>query len=140
MADVVVPLPTKHRRRPTPPRRRQLPNVPKEPLELKSLEHWRFQWHEEILKRRDLSRSEIAVAGVLMHKYRPDRGYAEISLGALARGAGCSRDRVRVATRQLREAGLVIVINEGARNGRTFQTGKYRLVYLARGVGDVGQG
>jgi hypothetical protein len=111
------------------------------PIEVKSAAHWRYQWHEEILKRSDLPRAAIAVAGVLMHRFNISKGYAEIGLSALAQQAGCSRNRASIATRQLRALGLVVVVNEGVRTGRrTLETCRYRLVYVSRGVGDLRRG
>jgi hypothetical protein len=136
----VVALHAPAQRQSRPPRRRRqlLPACPR--IEVKSLEGWRFQWHEEILRRSDLSRSEIAIAGVLMHAYRVDRGFAEIALTTLALRAGCSRRRAVAATKRLRSLGLIAVINEGERvRGRstcaTMATHRYHLVYLSRGVG-----
>jgi hypothetical protein len=108
-----------------------------EPIEVKSAEGWRFQWHRAVLERADLSRSEIAVAGVLMHAYRPDRAFAEIALTTLAKHAGCSRRTAATAIGRLRELGLIDVLNENVRiRGRpTMATHRYRLIYRDRGIG-----
>jgi hypothetical protein len=117
------------RRKPPPPR-----NL--EPIEIKSAEGWRFQWHRALLQRADLSRSEIAAAGALMHAYRPDRGHAEIALTTLALHAGCTRRAAITAISRLRELGLIAVLNENVRvRGRlTMATHRYRLTYRDRGV------
>jgi hypothetical protein len=123
------------------PPRRSLDVHPSEPIEIRSAEHWRFQWHEEVLKRRDLSRSEIAIAGVIMHRFKPDRDCAEVGLTALAKAAGCSRDTARTASKRLRELGLLAVLNEGVRKrskqGRPgeLETSRYSPIYKSRGVG-----
>jgi hypothetical protein len=106
------------------------------PIEIKSAEGWRYQWHRLILERGDLTRSEIAVAGVLMHAYDSVRQYAEIALTTLAKRAGCSRRAVVTAALRLRDLGLIVVVNEGQRNlGRpTMATHRYRLTYRDRGV------
>lgn len=106
-----------------------------EPLKPKSLEHWRYQWHEATLKRWDLPRSAIAVAGVLMHHYRADRGYAEIGVRRLGTEAGCSHGTVVAALRKLRSAGLIAVLNEGVkvRGTKVLEVHKYRLIYRSRG-------
>jgi hypothetical protein len=130
-----------YRPQPSPPKRRKIaaPAI-SEPITIKSAAGWRYQWHEEILKRFDLSRSEIAVAGVLMHHFHVGKGYAEIGLSALAKKAGCSRNRASIATQRLRSLGLLVVINEGVRRpGRALATCRYQLVYLARGIGPVGE-
>jgi hypothetical protein len=104
-------------------------------IETKSAESWRFQWHEEILKRWDLSRAELAVAGVLMHCYRLDKGFAEIGLGALAKRAGCSRSTASKATMTLRRKGLIAVPNEVRRNSNgSLQVCRFRLIYWSRGI------
>lgn len=109
--------------------------VIREPIEPKSAEHWRFQWHEEVLKRRDLLRSEIAICGVLMHQYDVRRGIAEIGLAKLAARSGCSRATAANATQALRALGLIGVENEGVRTKkRTHETCRYRLIYRAVGV------
>jgi hypothetical protein len=102
---------------------------------VKSADGWRFQWHEEILKRWDLARSEIAVAGVLMHRYEAVKGFAEIGLDQLAKRSGCARSTVSKATRTLRTKGLVAVTNEGQRKSDgSLATCRYRLIYRSRGV------
>src|SRR5437588_442766 len=106
------------------------------PIVVKSAEAWRYQWHEEVLKRWDLkSRSLVAVAGVLMHAYRVDRGYAEIGLAQLAERAGCSRSTASAATMLLRRKGLIEVLNEGQRKpDLSLETCRFRLTYLDRDV------
>jgi hypothetical protein len=104
-------------------------------VDIKSAEAWRFQWHEEVLKRHDLCRSDLAIAGVLMHCYRDQRGFAEIGLGSLAKRAGCSRSTASAATKRLRRLGLVAVENEGFRKlDGSREVCKYRLIYESRGV------
>lgn len=106
------------------------------PIEVKSAEHWRFQWHEEVLKRSDLPRSSIAVAGVLMHRYRPERGYAEIGSANLAKQAGCWPSTAKKAIAQLEKLGLVVVINRGSRSpDGSLAPHQYRLTYISRGAG-----
>lgn len=120
-----------------PPRRvkRQPPASWGSPIEVKNLEFWRYQWHEEILKRWDLCRSEIAVAGVLMHEYRTDRGYAEIGLERLAAKAGCTRSIAFKATKRLRQKGLIAARNAGQRRpDASLATHRYGLIYASRGV------
>ena len=123
---------------PLPPRRRR--RVSDEhnwgpPLEVKNADHWRFQWHEEVLKRFDLNRSQIAVAGVLMHAYNPKKGYAEIGLTIIARRAGCSRDTANTAVWALQNNGLVNVTNRGAlRPDGSRATNRYALTYVTRNV------
>ena len=106
------------------------------PIEVKSLEGWRYQWHRAILERGGLTRSEIAVAGVLMHAYDSVRQHAEIALTTLAYRAGCSRRAAITAVQRLRDLGLIVAVNEGQRlRGRpTMATHKYRLTYRDRGV------
>jgi hypothetical protein len=118
-------------------RRKPAPLLDLAPIEVKSLKGWRYQWHRLMLERCDLTRSEIAVAGVLMHAYDGEtRHYAEIALTTLAHHAGCSRRAAISAVRRLRDLGLIVAVNEGQRNrGRlTMATHKYRLTYRARGV------
>lgn len=133
---IVVPL---RQRRTTHLRRgRRKPAVPVDlpPIEVKSAASWRYQWHELVLERADLSRSEIAVAGALMHRFDGGKGYAEIGLSALAKRAGCSRRAAILATQRLRALGLIVAANEGARvRGRlAMATHRYRLIYRDRGV------
>ena len=117
------------------PRRRKPDAEWVQPIEVKQAAHWRYQWHEEILKRWDLSRSEIAVAGVLMHAFNSTLGYAEIGLNKMAARAGCSRAVASRATRRLRSLGLLAVLNENVRKpNRSLETCRYSLVYEARGV------
>jgi hypothetical protein len=117
-------------------RRKPSPPIDFEPIEIKSAEGWRFQWHRAVLERADLSRSEIAIAGVLMHAYRPDRGHAEIALTTIANHAGCSRRTAATAISRLRKLGLVDVLNENVRirGRRTMATHRYRLIYRGRGI------
>ena len=107
-----------------------------EPIEVKSIESWRYEWHRAVLERPDLPRSEIAAAGALMHAYRSDRGYAEVALTTLARHAGCTRRAAITAVGRLRLLGLIEVINENqwARGRPTKATHRYRLIYRDRGV------
>jgi len=106
------------------------------PIEVKSAESWRYQWHEEILKRWDLTaRSEIAVAGVLMHEYRVEKGFAEIGRARIARQAGCTRSVACEAITRLRERGLIAVTNAGQRKpDGSLAIYRYRLIYASRGV------
>jgi hypothetical protein len=70
-----------------------------------------------------------------MHAFRVDRGFAEIGLGTLARRAGCSRSVACMATRRLREKGLIAVVNEGERRpDGSLATCRYQLIYASRGV------
>lgn len=110
---------------------------PTEKLTVKSLESWRYQWHEAILERHDLHRSAIAVAGVLMHRYRGDRGYAEISYRELGKRAGCSTDTATKAIKSLLEKGLIEMVRNQYRAVHTLNkpTNRYRLIYRSRGVG-----
>lgn len=104
-------------------------------IKMKSAEWWRYQWHEEILKRSDLLRSDLAVAGVLMHCYHLDKGFAEIGLGALAKRAGCSRSTASKATMRLRRKGLIAVPNEGRRKSDgSLEVCRFRLIYNSRGI------
>lgn len=106
------------------------------PIEIRCAEHWRFQWHEETLKRHDLPRGAIAVAGVLMHTFNPALGYAKIGYGELARRGGCSRSTAASAIRRLKREGLVRVRNPGIRlANRSLEIHRYELTYLSRGVG-----
>jgi hypothetical protein len=117
------------------PRRRKPDAEWAQPIEIKQAAHWRYQWHEEVLKRWDLSRSQIAVAGVLMHAFNPNLGFAEIGLSKLAARAGCSRAVASRATHRLRALGLLAVLNENVRKpSRSLETCRYSLVYEARGV------
>ncbi len=107
------------------------------PIEFKNAEWWRYQWHEEVLKRWDLARSEIAVAGVLMHEYRMERGFAEIGLARLAKQAGCSRSIAWTAIKTLRAKGLIAVKNAGQRKpDGSLAIARYSLIYVSRGVPD----
>jgi hypothetical protein len=104
-------------------------------LEIRNAEAWRYQWHEELLKRHDLSRAELAVAGVLMHRCWSDRGYAEVGLGLLSKSAGCSRSTASKPTMKLRRLGLIAVMNEGRRKqDGSREVCKYRLIYESRGI------
>jgi hypothetical protein len=44
----------------------------------------RFGWHEAVIKD-DLPASAVRFAGLVMHRFRPDLGYAEISIGYAAK-------------------------------------------------------
>jgi hypothetical protein len=130
----VIPLPTRHmlrHGRHKPPQPRNL-----DPLEVTSAEAWRYQWHRALLQRADLSRSEIAVAGALMHAYRPERSYAEIALTTLALHAGCTRRTAITAIARLRDLGLIAVLNENVRvRGQMLMaTHRYGLTYRDRGI------
>jgi hypothetical protein len=121
--------------RPPPKRARRSPDCWGPPLEIKGAKRWRYDWHEEVLKRWDLGRADIAVAGVLMHAFGHKGWFAEVSLKQLAEKAGCSPRQAHRSTIRLREEGLVKVANEGARIGRASQeTNKYVLIYRSRGV------
>ena len=112
MAATVIPLRATrsvHLRR---GRRKPAPQLDLAPIEVKSPEGWRYQWHRLILQRGDLTRSEIAVAGVLMHASDSVRQCAEIALTTLAKRAGCSRRAAVTVVLRLREA------NESAANRR----------------------
>ena len=117
-------------------RRKPAPPLDLEPIEVKSWKGWRYQWHRAILQRGDLTRSEIAVAGVLMHAYDDVRQYAEIALTTLGKRAGCSRRAAVTAALRLRDFGLIVAVNEGRRiHGQpTMATYRYRLTYRDRGV------
>jgi hypothetical protein len=118
-----------------PPRRRAALGGWGEPLVPRSLEHWRFQWHEEVLKRHDLKRSPIAVAGALMHAFNPTKGYAELGFTTLAKRAGCCVNTAKAAIRKLEANGLVAVTNRGQRGADgSLQRHRYKLVYASRGV------
>jgi len=130
----VIPLPTRRtlrHGRHKPPQPRNL-----DPLEVTSVEAWRYQWHRALLQRADLSRSEIAVGGALMHAYRPERCYAEIALTTLALHAGCTRRTAITVIARLRDLGLIVVLNENVRvRGRLLMaTHRYRLTYRDRGI------
>lgn len=105
------------------------------PYQVTNAEHWRHVWHEQILKRWDLSRSDIAVAGVLMHAYNIERAHARIGLARIAVRAGCSRSMAQRATKNLQERGLVKIQNAGTRTkDGQLATHEYRLTYESRGV------
>lgn len=133
---VVVELRAKDKKRSQQPPRR-LKNFPviDEPIENVSVESWRFRWHEEVLQRPDLARSQLAVAGVLMHRYNSSRGYAEVSIRYAAKHAGCSVDTALRAISELVRKGL-IAIDQSSRRSMTKQrpTNRYRLIYASRGI------
>lgn len=115
MAATVIPLRATrsvHLRR---GRRKLAPQLDLAPIEVKSPEGWRYQWHRLILQRGDLTRSEIAVAGVLMHASDSVRQCAEIALTTLAKRAGCSRRAAVTVVLRLRDLGLIVAVNEGQR-------------------------
>ena len=122
-----------------PPRRGPVSNFHNwgAPIEIRSSESWRFQWHEEVLKRHDLRRGPIAVAGVLMHTFDIRKGYAEIGYARLGQQAGCSRSTAASAIKKLGTAGLVRVLNRGQRLADgSLAPHRYDLIYVSRGVGD----
>ena len=136
MAATVIPLRATrsvHLRR---GRRKPAPQLDLAPIEVKSPEGWRYQWHRLILQRGDLTRSEIAVAGVLMHASDSVGQSAEIALTTLAKRAGCSRRAAVTVVLRLRDLGLIVAVNEGQRiRGQpTMATHRYRLTYRDRGV------
>lgn len=136
MAATVIPLRATrsvHLRR---GRRKLAPQLDLAPIEVKSPEGWRYQWHRLILQRGDLTRSEIAVAGVLMHASDSVRQCAEIALTTLAKRAGCSRRAAVTVVLRLRDLGLIVAVNEGQqiRGQPTMATHRYRLTYRDRGV------
>jgi hypothetical protein len=117
-------------------RRKPAPLLDLSRIEVKSSESWRYQWHRAVLERSDLTRSEIAICGVLMHAYDSLRQHAEIALTTLALRAGCSRRAAVTAIQRLRDLRLIVAVNEGQRQrGRpTMATHRYRLIYPDRGV------
>lgn len=117
-------------------RRKHPPPIDLPPLEVKSAEGWRYQWHRLVLERRDLAPSEKIAAGALMHAYQVKRGYAEIALTTLAQHSGFSRGAIITAVNGLRALGLVDVANAGAhqRGSKIRAVNRYRLIYRARGV------
>jgi hypothetical protein len=130
----VIVLPT--RRRLWRGRRKPATPVDFEPIEIRSIDSWRYEWHRAVLQRCDLSRSEIAIAGALMHAYQSNRGYAEIALTTLALHAGCTRRAAITAIARLRGLGLIAVLNENVRvrGRRLMATHRYQLIYRDRGV------
>ena len=136
MAATVIPLRATrsvHLRR---GRRKPAPQLDLAPIEVKSPEGWRYQWHRLILQRGDLTRSEIAVAGVLFHASDSVRQCAENSLTTHAKRARCSRRAAVTVVLRLRDLGLIVAVNEGQRiRGQpTMATHRYRLTYRDRGV------
>ena len=133
---VVVELRAKDQKRAQQPPRR-LKKIPllDTPIENVSVESWRFRWHEEVLQRPDLARSHLAVAGVLMHRYKTPLGYAEVSVRCAAKHAGCSPDTAFRAIGDLVQKGL-IAIEQSSRRSVTKQrpTNRYRLIYASRGI------
>jgi hypothetical protein len=111
-----------------------------EPLVPKTAAHWRMLWHEEVLKRWDLGRAAIAIAGVLMHHYRVERGYVEIGFRRLADESGCSVGTAVAAVAKMRKAGLLAVLNEGAKvkGTKAVEVHRYALIYQSRGISQGG--
>lgn len=141
LAAQVIDYPGRNRRpqssvKPIPKKSRAQPESWGPPIVVNTLLGWRFQWHEEVLKRWDLSRGAIAVAGVLMHQYRVQRGCAELSISLIALAAGCARGTVVAALKKLRNAGLIAVLNEGVRRpgSKAVEAHKYELIYTSRNI------
>lgn len=137
----VIDYPRRKRRpqssvKPIPKKSRAQPESWGPPIVVKTLLAWRFQWHEEVLKRWDLPRGAIAVAGALMHAYRVQKGCAELSISLIALAAGCARSTVVAALKMLRNAGLIAVLNEGVRRrgSKAVEAHKYELIYTSRDI------
>ena len=104
----VIPL----RRTPPPTRKkRQQPETWGPPIEIKSAESWRYQWHREILKRWDLNRTDLAVASALMHAFQAKGWGARIGYDIIAERAGCSKREAIRSSVKLRDLGLIKVRN-----------------------------
>jgi hypothetical protein len=127
----VVPL-----RNLRPPRKtkRQPPDTWGPPLEPKSAISFKHDWLDEVAKRWDLGRTDLAVAIVLKSAfgYRK-KYYAELSLEIIAERAGCSPRQAHRSVMNLRRNGLIKVRNEGCRIGPRQETNQYVLTYLSRG-------
>jgi hypothetical protein len=64
----------------------------------------RFSWHEKVLSDEGIRRhpNALVFAGHIMHKFNPDRGYAEVSL------KGVERERRMLKSSALRARNLLI--------------------------------
>lgn len=64
--------------------------------EVKQTNYLRFGWHERVLRDAAVRRRPIALAfaGLIMHTFSPNIGYAELSLRAAARSLGCDKTSV----------------------------------------------
>lgn len=57
-----------------------------ERAKIRQINSLRFAWHEQVLKDADLRNhpTALALAGHIMHRFRPDKGYAEFSFKGAA--------------------------------------------------------
>lgn len=71
----------------------------------------RFSWHEKLLADTDVRRfpNALVFAAYIMHRFNPDRGYAEVSLGELERKLNMPKcSAIRARNGLLRRGWLII--------------------------------
>ena len=75
----------------------------------RNINHFRFNWHENLLKDRELrkSGSAVALAGYVMHRFRVDLNYAEFSIGSALRDLNMPRTTVIRARNLLEKRGWI---------------------------------
>ena len=73
------------------------------------LQHARFRWHEAVLKDPVIRTypSAIALAGHVMHRYQPHKGYAQFSIASAAKALGFDERTLKRARKLLRELGWI---------------------------------
>ena len=76
---------------------------------LRWLQHARFRWHEAVLKDPVVRTypSAIALAGHIMHRFQPAKGYAQFSIASAAKALGFDERTLKRARKLLRELGWI---------------------------------
>lgn len=71
----------------------------------------RFRWHEWVLKDPEVRKrpNALAIAGHLMHRFNPEKGYAEISAGSVEKELGMPAASVKRSRKWLVQRGWMTV-------------------------------
>ena len=95
----------------------------------KWLQHYRFRWHEAVLKDSTVraNRNALALAGHIMHRYVASKGYAQFSAASASKTMGIPLRSIRRAARLLRNLGWIVPLIEDGSSGNGWGAAKYRL-------------
>lgn len=94
----------------------------------KQVNHARFEWYENVLRDVEVRRrpSALSVAGHVMHRFHPGKGYAEFSAASAGRALNMRAETVKRARKYLLERGWLILI-QPYRPSRQWSANRYSL-------------
>ena len=112
------------------------------------LQHARFRWHEAVLNDPIICRhrSAIALAGHVMHRYDPQRGFAQFSIASAAKVLRFSERSLKRAKKLLIKLGWIRLDERAEKRGPggwranryILSGGPDDLLFDARGLGAEG--